>query len=246
MNKKSVVSTIVICLGVFILAFLGFYAVDGIMNKKDKEAQQIEQIETDPEETKPAVSDPEGALKTAENLIRYSAYSYDGLIDALIANGYTEKDAANAVKKLEDTDWSDQAYKAADKLLEKMPYSKEGLKKKLIEDKFTKQQAEYAAGTVETSWQVQAYKRAKIYIGSEALEAEELAGKLINDGFEKQDVEYAVNAIFEHEYVDVDALIAEAKNKAEAERTEGLESEEAESENGEGISGESETGNSNG
>ena len=84
------------------------------------------------------------ALKAAGNYLQIMPFSYDGLIDQLKFDGYTDDEAAYAADNC-GADWFEQAEKAGENYLEIMPFSRSGLIDQLEFDGFTYEQAAHGA-----------------------------------------------------------------------------------------------------
>ncbi len=89
----------------------------------------------------------QNALASAKNYLSFMAFSKKGLKQQLVFDGYTESEAAYAVKNCK-ANWKKQAKKSAENYLSFMSFSKKGLIDQLKYDGFTKKQAEYAAKAV--------------------------------------------------------------------------------------------------
>ena len=86
------------------------------------------------------------ALEEAEEMLRYSAYSYDGLVEELTEyRGFTEGAAVYAADHC-GADWYGQAAKAAEDYFDGRFSSEEDVRDNLEWDGFTKEQIAYALG----------------------------------------------------------------------------------------------------
>lgn len=111
-------------------------------------------IQSEPEQTEEPVSTapvvPEmtagqkNALRTAENYLSFSAFSYSGLIKQLEFEQYSTEDATYAADNC-GADWNEQAAKAAQNYLEMTGFSKQGLIDQLEFEGYTNEQATYGA-----------------------------------------------------------------------------------------------------
>ena len=118
------------------------------------ENQVIESIETVPAEVTEVVVDyheatlgEKNALRSAENYLDFTYFSYDGLIDQLKFEGYSLAEATYAADRC-GADWNEQAVGKAEQYLDFMPFSRDGLIGQLEFEGFTTEQAEYAASVV--------------------------------------------------------------------------------------------------
>lgn len=87
------------------------------------------------------------ALNTALNYLNYTAFSYQGLIDQLKFEGFTEEEAVYGADHC-GADWEEQAALMAQKYLDYTSFSREGLINQLEYEGFTRQQAEYGVQAV--------------------------------------------------------------------------------------------------
>lgn len=94
------------------------------------------------------------ALKSAENYLKFKAFSKRGLYDQLtadVADKYPAEAAQYAVDNIK-ADWNEQALRAAKEYQKLMPMSNEGLKEQLTSDagdKYTEEEADYAVAHLE-------------------------------------------------------------------------------------------------
>jgi hypothetical protein len=89
-------------------------------------------------------SGQENALGTAEDYLSMSGFSRSGLIEQLVFEGYSTKDAAFAVDHL-NVDWNEQAARSAEDYLSMSGFSRSGLIEQLVFEGYTRAQAEYGA-----------------------------------------------------------------------------------------------------
>ena len=82
------------------------------------------------------------ALKSAKSYLRYSSFSYEGLIHQLEFEEYSHEEAVYAVDNC-GADWNEQAVKMAKSYLAHSSFSRFGLIKQLEFEKFTHEQAVY-------------------------------------------------------------------------------------------------------
>lgn len=82
------------------------------------------------------------ALDTAKSYLKYSAFSYTGLIDQLEFEGYSASEAKYGADNC-GADWNEQAAKSAQSYLNIMSFSKQGLIEQLEYEGFTHEQAVY-------------------------------------------------------------------------------------------------------
>lgn len=84
------------------------------------------------------------ALKSADNYLRFMAFSRIGLINQLKFDQYSDAEAEYAADNC-GADWYEQAEKSAKNYLDFMAFSRGGLIDQLVFDGFTRDQAEHGA-----------------------------------------------------------------------------------------------------
>ena len=104
--------------------------------------------------TDPTTVSEEGAsaneqkvLDRALAYLNYSAYSYSGLVNQLINEGYTQEEADYGASHSK-ADWSKQAAKKAQEYIDSASYSRQELIDQLLYDGFTKDEADYGVAAV--------------------------------------------------------------------------------------------------
>ena len=85
----------------------------------------------------------QNALQTAVDYLDYSSFSYPGLYDQMVYEGYTAEQAQYAVDNVV-TDWNQNALQTALDYLEYSSFSDQGLYDQLIYEGYTAEQAQYA------------------------------------------------------------------------------------------------------
>lgn len=86
----------------------------------------------------------ENALRSAKQYLDVMAFSYSGLVDQLVYEGYSDADAKYAADNC-GADWKEQAVKSAKQYLDIMSFSRQSLIEQLEYDGYTYEQASYAA-----------------------------------------------------------------------------------------------------
>lgn len=104
------------------------------------------EIESEEKESEATVSQ-NNALATARDYLDYTAFSYDGLVDQLEFEGFSNDDAIWAVDNC-GADWNEQAEKKAQDYLDYSSFSRSGLIDQLVFEGFTQEQAEHGADSV--------------------------------------------------------------------------------------------------
>mgnify|MGYP000965357217 CR=1 FL=1 len=85
------------------------------------------------------------ALRSANDYLRFMPFSYNGLIQQLEYEGYTQREAKYAADSC-GADWKEQAAIKAESYLEIMAFSREGLMEQLLYEEFTEEEAKYGVG----------------------------------------------------------------------------------------------------
>ncbi|MBM9464377.1 Ltp family lipoprotein [Aeromicrobium sp. YIM 150415] len=98
------------------------------------------EAEAEPEESMTAGQ--RNAVSSAEDYLRFTAFSRSGLITQLEFEGYTTEDATFAVDHLQP-DWNEQAAKSAQEYLDFTSFSRVGLIEQLQFDGFSPEEATY-------------------------------------------------------------------------------------------------------
>lgn len=116
-----------------------------------EESEQEEVPQSTPEEpTEEAASvtvSQENALSKAYDYLKFTAFSYTGLIGQLEYEGYSKEDATYAADKC-GADWNEQAARKAQEYIDYSSFSRKGLIDQLIYEGFTSEQAEHGASAV--------------------------------------------------------------------------------------------------
>lgn len=122
---------------------------------QDELSEFISELEKQEKQTTPqtttstntATMGEKNALSSALSYLRYSAFSYSGLIDQLEYEGYSYQEAKYGVDNC-GADWNEQATLKAQVYLDTMPFSRQGLIDQLVYEGFTQSQAEYGVNAV--------------------------------------------------------------------------------------------------
>ena len=108
-------------------------------NKKAAEAEAAAQ--------RAAAIGQQNALKKANSYLKYSSFSYTGLIKQLEFEGFSNADSIYAVDHC-GADWNAQAAKKAESYMKYSSFSRDGLIKQLLFEGFTQEQSEFGAASV--------------------------------------------------------------------------------------------------
>lgn len=109
-----------------------------------KEAEEENKESQENKEAYVATMGETNALKSAQNYLKIMAFSYNGLIEQLEYEEYSNEEAVYAADNC-GADWNEQATKKAKSYLEIMTFSKDGLIEQLEFEGFTHEQAVYGA-----------------------------------------------------------------------------------------------------
>jgi hypothetical protein len=122
----------------------------------ETEAAPTPEVETETE-TKPAKPKPkpkpeltvaqENAIESARSYLDFAGFSRKGLIDQLVYEGYSKKDATVAVDRIKPN-WRKEAVQSAESYLDFSSFSRSGLIEQLEYEGYTPAQAAYAASKV--------------------------------------------------------------------------------------------------
>ena len=154
---------------------------------------ESEPEESEPEETDTTTMGERNALKAAQSYLDYSAFSYEGLIDQLEFEGYSNDEATYAADNCE-ADWNEQALKSAKSYLEYSAFSYTGLIDQLEFEGFTADQATYGADNCDADWNEQAAKSAESYLEYSAFSRDGLIEQLEFEGFTHEQAVYGAEA----------------------------------------------------
>ena len=105
----------------------------------------------------------QNALKSAKSYLKYSAFSYLGLIEQLEYEKFPYEDAVYGADNC-GADWNEQALKSAKSYLKYSSFSYSGLIEQLEYEKFTSAQAKYGVDNCGADWNAEAVEAAKDYL----------------------------------------------------------------------------------
>lgn len=131
------------------------------------------------------------ALATAKNYLRFTAFSYTGLIDQLEFEGYTKEEATYGADNC-GADWKEQALNSALNYLDFSAFSYSGLIDQLEFEGFTMEEATYAADNCGADWMEQAAKCAESYLSYSSFSRSSLIDQLEFEGFTHEQAVYGV------------------------------------------------------
>lgn len=132
------------------------------------------------------------ALRSAKSYLRFTAFSYKGLIDQLLYEGYKQEEAEFAADNC-GADWNEQAVKSAKDYLDVSAFSRKSLIDQLEYEQFTTEQATYGVDNCGADWNEQAAKSAKSYLELTSFSRKGLIDQLLYEGFTREQAEYGVS-----------------------------------------------------
>lgn len=175
--------------------FLEDYLVSSSFSKDegDKENEKTEGTEEEKqtESTSTITAGQRNALKSAKDYLKFTAFSYKGLINQLEYEKYSHEDAVYAADNC-GADWNEQALKSAKHYLLFSAFSYKGLVEQLEYEQFTKEQATYGVDNCGADWNEQAEKSAENYLSMMSFSREGLVEQLEYEGFTHEQAVYGV------------------------------------------------------
>ncbi len=132
------------------------------------------------------------ALSRAKSYLKYSSFSYQGLIDQLKYEKFTDKEAKYGVDHC-GANWNAQALAKAKSYLKYSSFSYQGLIDQLKYEKFTSKQAKYGVDKCGANWNQQAVKKAQSYLKYSSFSYQELIDQLKYEKFTSKQAKYGVD-----------------------------------------------------
>lgn len=132
-------------------------------------------------------------MQCAKDYLKYSAFSYTGLIEQLEYEQFSHEDAVWAADNC-NADWNEQALLSAKSYLNYSAFSYTGLIDQLKYEGFTTEQATYGADNCGADWFEQAAKSAESYLEYSAFSRAGLIDQLEYEGFTTEQATYGVDA----------------------------------------------------
>lgn len=165
------------------------YVADSTKSETDTESEPT--AETQPE-TSSIPYEYQNALTKADDYLRYSSFSYTGLISQLEYEGCTTEAATYAADNC-GADWYEQAAKTASDYLSFSAFSYSGLIDQLEYEGFTTEEATYAADNCGADWNEQAAKKASDYLNFSSFNRSQLIEQLEFEGFTHDQAVYGAD-----------------------------------------------------
>ena len=141
----------------------------------------------------------EQAVKKAQSYLKYSSFSYDGLVDQLEYEGFTHEQAKyGADKAYNSSSTSDSgtsagktnALEKAKSYLRYSAFSYKGLIDQLEYEGFSHEEAKYGADNCGADWNEQAVKKAASYLKYSSFSYDGLIDQLEYEGFTHEQAVY--------------------------------------------------------
>lgn len=172
----------------------GKFTLEAVDSSEVKESKTNEIVSEQPtEDVTDMTTAQKNALRSAQSYLKFTAFSYEGLIDQLEYEQYSYEDAVFAVDNC-GADWDEQALNSALSYLEYTAFSYSGLIDQLEYEKFTTEQATYAADNCGADWNEQAAKSAESYLKFSSFSRDGLIDQLEYEGFTYDQAVYGVEA----------------------------------------------------
>lgn len=132
------------------------------------------------------------ALEEAKSYLSVMPFSYDGLVEQLEYEQYTNEEAVYAVSRC-GADWDEQAVLCAKSYLKTSAFSFSGLVEQLEYEGFTSSQARHGANNCGADWKEQAAKCAESYLSVSSFSRKRLIEQLEYEGFTHEQAVYGVS-----------------------------------------------------
>ncbi|MBR5328600.1 MAG: Ltp family lipoprotein [Firmicutes bacterium] len=152
-----------------------------------------EEIVLDEPSVAPSTSGEEAALTKAYEYLNSLPFSYEGLVDQLEFEGFSNSEATYAANNC-GADWYQQALLKAWDYLDSVALSYDGMISQLEYEGFTYAEALYGADNCGADWYEQAVKKAKDYLSNSYFTDAELIDQLVFEGFTYDQAVYGVDA----------------------------------------------------
>ena len=155
---------------------------------------QVNTPQTDTNAASGVTVSQQNALESAQSYLKFSHFSYTGLIGQLEYEEFSTEDATWAADNC-GADWNEQALGSARDYLEFSAFSYTGLIGQLEYEGFTTEQATYAADNCGADWNEQAAKSAQSYLDFSSFSRNGLIKQLEYEGFTSEQAIYGVDAV---------------------------------------------------
>ena len=134
------------------------------------------------------------ALTKAKSYLRYSSFSYLGLVDQLEFEQFSREDALYGADHC-GANWEEQALKKAQSYLKYSAFSYSGLVDQLTFEQFTEEQAIYGVDHCGADWNEQAAKKAADYLKYTSFSRQGLIDQLEFEGFTHEQAAYGADSV---------------------------------------------------
>ena len=150
-------------------------------------------VEEKPESNNVSLGE-KNALDSAKSYIKFSDFSYEGLIDQLEYEKYSHEEAVYGADNC-GADWNAEALDCAKSYIDLSDFSYQGLIEQLEYEKFTHEQSVYGADNCGADWNQEAADCAASYINFSSFSRQELVDQLIYEGFTAEQAEYGAQSV---------------------------------------------------
>lgn len=134
------------------------------------------------------------AVEKARSYLRYSAFSYDGLVRQLEFEGFAHDDAVYGADSC-GADWMAQAEAKARDYISFSAFSYAGLIDQLEFEGFSHDEAVHGADSCGADWYEQAAKKAADYMSYSSFSYDELIDQLEFEGFTEEQAAYGATSV---------------------------------------------------
>ena len=132
------------------------------------------------------------AVERAQQYLRTTSFSHDGLVSQLEYEGFSHEDAVYGADAC-GADWNEQAALKAKQYLQTTAFSEKGLIEQLVYEEFTQSQAEYGVSVCGADWMEQAVKKARQYMSWSSMSHSQLVEQLEYEGFTHEQAVYGAD-----------------------------------------------------
>ena len=168
--------------------------IDLIEITGDSHSTQLTETPTDSPVDDDVTLGMKNALEEAKSYIRYSPFSYTGLIDQLEYEGYTYEECVYGADNC-GADWYEQAVLSAESYIEYSAFSYLGLIGQLKYEGFTAEEAAHGADNCGADWYAEAAECAQSYMDYSSFSRQELLDQLLYEEFTYEEAEHGVQSV---------------------------------------------------
>ncbi|MBP3894116.1 MAG: Ltp family lipoprotein [Atopobiaceae bacterium] len=132
------------------------------------------------------------AVERAQQYLRTTSFSHDGLVEQLEYEGFSHEDAVYGADAC-GADWMEQAVLKAKQYLQTTAFSERGLVDQLVYEGFTQTEAEHGVSLCGANWMEQAVKKARQYQSFSSMSHSRLVEQLEYEGFTHEQAVYGAD-----------------------------------------------------